>query len=1656
MKHLNWSKRLVAGLLAVVLILSVLPTALAEETEQTQAQCTCAPVEGVHDAACPLYEAPGAEDGAAMPSEEADSAEETENSAAESEDADPAADPAEDNDATEAGDTDSAEQAENDGSTEQTESTETIASETPALFAATPRAGTPTLSGDFTNGTTSTALVSSGEAIAEDWDYEDGNQYLNINIAGLDDSQTYTLEVIMDEAVYAAQIPASQTGCTVSFKQGKKLPANGEDNVYLHDRSGTITYTISKSANISLGVQFYYDTVLWNRDAGARLCWNEGPLIDVVLKDSYGNELGNIYLSNATAAKVYGPSNHEMGEYSDPPYTSYPVVNQHIPFNATTNTTTSNAEVVIKNATTNVYIRLRGYSDASYFEHLRMTINLPTCQNVNGKKYSMEVYDIVFPDNAVHSNIPYTVDSSQEGKYIIEFENLYLTQKDICFVYLRFTDEMRAEVLAEDATYRFDGTVAYTSDSPQYYKNTLQKTSVANNEAYYGRVAVNWGNKASVIINTSTSAKLIVCSAASAITSNYRKENTVSFLGTYGLENTSGTISSDSLIIEELFDIQDENKIGVTTVTIMSPADKSPVTVEYTLVDENGTLYTDASGNSKFSIVVPNNRGPDTWASKLYRSMLPVEHQKYYFKSVRYELSTIAPGEFFALSQRPRSFALAGYWGYILDDTLMTGAIAKSEFHVYDATTGVEMTNLRRTFTTTLGDTKEASGTMQWFTAGQDAAHLTVLPPSEVMAGESFYINAHWRPDLNQYGTITWLDNTRIGILLPYGMFIDENNLIVNTNDWGYGSNIVNATVHEPIPQDNGLENLWIIEVDPEVLVGYTTEELTYVEGKFCLGFHIKVLTSSFVNEQHLKWYQRIFVAADDFTFTYDRSGKAQDIYDLNNNGKTDDYITGFAETETAYTNVKAIDSSIDLVGSMGVDGDLKVEGTVLVLDATQTVQNDYTFTNNKGGQVTTLDYFIEIPQALESMNGKGSVVLQKAAVASANTLKFLYATEPLTREQAKTYDKWLEETQVTDFSKVTMVKIVLADQAVLENGTVTGVSLSLKFVGDYAVCAGAEFSMYTNGSYTYYRTPYSKTLAQDSTEIKGVLTYTAEVNDAQELTLTAAQGMTPTSAAGVREKTITISTEFIKNQNYTIAYDSIKTHNVILSTGVAIETAAATMSSNEANTIFGIHVKLNNGTAIDLASVDSGSSVNLGSYTGAPSFTFTLFNADAITENTIDRWVSFNIVGDNGVTIPIKISIKRILATIQDAKSTIEAGESYVLLGSTQSEVTIAADSAFTMQFVAAGITNAYDAWNLQFDKPLPKGSTIIMIDWTVNGVPVYAYHRADGSTTMIKHTAFTLMGGNNKLTSIQIGDAKLLFVVDLPDSNVQTYNSEMKLTYTGSGVDSASAPLTCIAAGNRNFSAEFSASTPTVEDTFTLNYSVGDANPDSRYANRVLSLVLKAQDDLPSDAYLLVNGTPYYRTLDQEFVIPLAAANVALTGSINIRLVSASIARNGMSCVLNGCLWVSATSSGTRPFKGELVENSSISITLREVEFASLKVTSISDRSLMPEDFANPLDVTIKVMHVPAGSLITMELQEQLGQGYNTTTTAISTVSGAATYSSGACNISYSNEQESTFRLILNRSGMSIGNYQLLFKILDSNGVTLLEVPYRFIVTE
>lgn len=1579
------NRQIVAGLLLVLLILSIFPIGLVQAKET---ECNCTPVDGIHDMMCPCYDE--------------------------------------------------------------------------IVMLSASRAATPSLTAKFSNGTKTTNLVSTGEVIAEGWEYDEGNQYLYVDLSGLDATQKYTVDVILDEAVYAAQIPEDMTGYTVSFKQGTKLPVNGSSTGYLKDLSGTFTFTLSSASAIQLPIQLYYDPALWNQEASAKLCWKDGPLIKVVLKNSGGTSLSEVYLSDATSGRIYDKNKKATSDvWSDPDKQPCAVVAQHRLANLSTGKT-GYGSVTAGSATTNVEVRFCSYRGPKYFENLKITYELPSC-TINGTKYYMEVYDMKIPSGYAHSeNVPKITKTSTT--YTIEYENLFTSdengsQRHLCFVYLKFPDALHSALQSSKYTYfQFSGRGVYTTTSDAYVNNTPW----SSNPKYNGRIFVDWGEYTYVNLDLNNSPQLVVSSAASAPTSNYRRDDAVSFLGTYGLKNASSSVDSGPLIIKQRFDIDNENKIGVTTVNLMSDKNKTPINVKYTLVDENGMLVTDSNGVSEFTISVTNQRnGTYKPVTTLNRGMLPTWQQGYYFKSVEYRLETIAAEDIYAYSDRPQSLVCAGYFGYILDDSAMQGVIARSTSQVFDAISGNEMTNLARTFSTTLSDVKEASGKL---VDSYISSFNKPSIPNEITGGDSFELNAFWLPDVDFYGMLPFLDTAYIGVLLPDGMAIDDNALQVTTYDWNARKINVSATVLDPIPQSGGEENLWIIKVDPSVLVGYTTENLNFITAKQGLGFSIKVLTSAFVKEQQLKWYQRIFVAGDGYIFSENHSAQAYataDIYDLNFNGRTDDYISCFPETYTTYTNVKAVDSSIEISGALGIGGVMQTEGTVIMTESTDTILNTYSFTNNKGGQVTELNYFVKIPQELENMQGKGKILLSGMPSQSDSEFEFVFADVALTESAAASYTGWKTATELgNDFSNVTMVKIKLKSGKVLENSNVAKtVSLPLKFEGDYAACSGAEFSMNINGSYTYYRAPFSKTIYLGTEEVKCKLTYKAPTNDGQAIVLTAAEGMAPTSEQGQRIVTVTVSTDFIKTQNYSITQNSINTNNVRLITDNEITANAATMSSNDANSTFGIHVSLNGGTAVDLAEITEGDKVSLGSASGKPKFTFTLFNADALTENTMERWVSFNIVSDGGVTIPVKVDIKRILATIKNAKSTIEAGENYVLLGSTNTLATIAADSAFTAQFIT-GVTENYNSWTLKFGTALPADTTIAMIDWTDAAKPEYAYYRASGGEKNLAYTSFTLMGKTSRLSAIKHGDAKLLFIVDLPDTNTAAYTTTVSLTYSGPQVGEASSTvLTCNASTTRDFSAAFNQSAVTMGQNFTATYSVGSANVDSRYAGRTVSMVLKPTTTLPEDACLVVNGSRYYINTDEEFIVPVAAANVMKEGTLELCLESASMLKNSVGCVLNGELWVGATTKGEQPFAGEKVSGSETSITLNAITYSALKVTSMSDRAIKPEDFANSVTVKISTKNIPKGAKIVMELQEQIGQGYITTTTAISSVSGTGTFASGVYTINYASAKATgteTITLTFNKSGMPVGNYQLMFTMLDSSNNELLAVPYRFLVTE
>lgn len=425
-------------------------------------------------------------------------------------------------------------------------------------------------------------------------------------------------------------------------------------------------------------------------------------------------------------------------------------------------------------------------------------------------------------------------------------------------------------------------------------------------------------------------------------------------------------------------------------------------------------------------------------------------------------------------------------------------------------------------------------------------------------------------------------------------------------------------------------------------------------------------------------------------------------------------------------------------------------------------------------------------------------------------------------------------------------------------------------------------------------------------------------------------------------------------------------------------------------------------------------------------------------------------------VTIPVRININRELAVAGATKSGITVGKEYLDAGSGDS-ISVSKNSAFTVQFVTSGLNDTnYGARVLRFSAPLPSGTTIVLLDYTGYS-PRYAHCTMDGSTSKLNlASSFILMGKNTQYTVNTGADIteKLLFVVDFSGavSGLENgdYTAQMIVKSNDEDVkDAVSKELKFTTTGIRTFSASVDKVSLNYGESFNVNYSVGNASNDSKYKGRALSLIVSGSG-LPSDAYLIANGIVYRQNEDKQFIIPLTGAQDAGSNSIALKLMSDTLVNNLQPCTLTAKVMISATANAGKPLKGSTVNT--MTVTYDAVKPPSLRVDSMSDRALSPDDLGNAVELFYTIDNIPGEATVTLEVQRYVGAGYSTDTIYLERVTPSTSVSQGVYTVDYATGKLS----LLFSQRLEIGNYQILMSVKNSTGDTLVSVPYRFVVTE
>jgi len=1461
-------------------------------------------------------------------------------------------------------------------------------------------------------------LTSSGASLSG-WNYLSGSmsaedRYLGVSLSGLsmDSTKQYRLVVSMAPIIYINQNDEpTLSNATVSYIRNAPISVN--DNGQYEPATfslSNLTYLIDSGTEaLMFGLPLRFDINLWNKQDGANLGNGSDPLLRIYLQEKQPDgsfitiEGQDVSLLQAT---VSGKLGYSLG------FRTYIVGGSDV---ETSNMGADDTMRAHFSQFTN------SYNGGQYVSDLKIEIKIPSC-TIGETTHRLEYKD--FSINGVSGTPKYEESFNEDtGVLTITAKNVY-TKSSLFTIYF-----MAPEAVKEvPGSYKFNGTVSVTADGVNVASN-LPKT-----------ITVDTDSKA--ILNTFKAAGL----------ANVLDLETVQVLGNLAINNTAAAQNgSGPLWISLHFDTNDTNAVAVSTVNIMCDRDSQNITIRYSLVDKDGSpAFVDPQTgiNQVFTTTVANKRySPGgTVSNSSYqtftRNDLPGEHSQFYFETFTYTMGNL-PGNGFPYNPSANRSPSGGgtFWGYVTTDTIPVVMPAHS-ITIYRQDTEGEIGEelLAATTTTTIDD-----GTKSVYGLKSAGTTASVVP-----AGDSVTINGTVYIPNYPYSSNNCLNNIRLGIVLPAGVTVNAASVTAT-----YKAGSLSVEQIEQRPLDNG-ETLYVIKFVSGQKIGYYNEYLKAIESGDSLTFSIQLNTDKSISSQPFVLRERIFVAGlgqvNSASGSY-ASNSVLDTYDLNENGRTDDRVGCFGDSTTTSISFQASPAELAITDELvNADGET---GTSLTLASFADVLTYNLHVECTAGGSASEFYYM-IPVAKTSMTSdpvfmeECQVDLELKAAATVTTsqgtaMKVLYSTTPIAGySDTLSLNDWSETLpDGKTWQDVTVIKVVAAEDEI-ENGSINVISVPLGYAGvdtEYEHMAGYQIQWSSRGYY-HYKVGYNSNSGTKSTEGATItLTYTRQ--DPICFTLTAAKDGQP--LAGQNTYVLDLQVLFYLAQEYRVK--QITPYNVnLMGTDYNFDTA----TSAEANENFRINISVkkqgDETSQSPIALQKDNDIIGALDENSIPVFTFTIENADALSDIVTERKVTLTLIGSNGVIVPVEITIKRELAAAEPTTSAIVAGKLYAPFeGSTSAAVSC--DSAFTAQFVTEYIPKNYTGHTIVFDSALVSGTTITMIDWTDPTALKYYNYTFNGSTKAVKLTAFQGMGSSGAYTESTKADVvmeRLLFIVSFPAGGEPIRENTMKLTknLTTDTTTEESSVLTFTTVQERGFSLSSSNNSVRCGDSFTVSYTSGCSVTDSRYTNRNLSLVIKpSQGSFPIVSRLTVDGTNYYLNAQGYFVVPLKAVQTG-NGSVTVSF-DAQLSEN-ISIQIS--LWASATANGAKPLMGSTVAGP-ISVSVEANVAPSFEVNSMSDRLLEIEDLSNPLTVNFSKVNT---TTVTIELQKKIGADYVTQTTVLESVNGKTSADAGQGVFAVSG----TTATIKLSSSTSIGTYRLLFTV--SSATDTIEVPYNFVVVD
>lgn len=1466
---------------------------------------------------------------------------------------------------------------------------------------------------------TGTTLTEEG-AVINNWSYRE-TKFLQINPNTPDDDDEYSITVILPKEMYVLTNnvvkPVGYSDVTFTKNENINLQNYASSNIYnVKPFSGTFKYTLERGkTGGSIQLEIGYDEYLWDKLGESPVTKENVKPIEVILK----NETKNQVVKNVSIKEVYSKEAFALGSvYNQAVYNNYAY---------------TGAVELIKDSVvnySNTIITSNQVPENLYFEKIQYDITLPSF-TYNDKTYYLEVDT----SNINVGNYKPIVDESEvsEGKIRLIYNDIYYnTNNKIYNFIVKFPEELKDETL-NDYTFNNGKINMYIKDKNSNVKllksgamTTFHYKDKAEENVTFGAI-----NKQTTILD--------------------RPSDAISLLGGFVLRN-AGLKDSEAKNIKVTIDKNNTNLIHVTTINLPVDVSTPTINVKYTLIDEQGQSYCEQDVCEfiySFDNPYYNVRKAQNQLKRIYREMLPENHRNYFFKTIEYDLVSLPAETYMFSSGGSNGYGSAGnFFGYVSDEVQSNQSVVSEVI-----LTSENANQLKVNPTTTFSN---ASSTAY----GIDNINVS---NNSINAGENTILTGRINVSDYPYGNCTWLQDMVLGLVLPKGVTVNEQSIVLNTlaNTFVDVKNIT----HEDLENGNVL---WKIYVDPDVAIGYATESITTLSnGKF-LNFSIQLDTAYKMNQQTINFIDSLYAAS--LTQSNSASGgwawaRKTDIYDVNDNSQTNDAVGGIrAGTATAQFEIvpqKArflIDDTLELVKD-GLAIDLSDKIKMNSKDEILNYKINFDCTN--GGSVENFSYFIPIPKTsynpdeylIKDVNKFFNTKLNSKAIQTGSDLYSLYYTIDNVNYTNKNDDqiKWYTEEELDEeninLSKITMIKI-LPKVDIIPNGSRTTITIPLKYDGtEYNEEAGNEIKFSSAGFYLYL---INGRESEGNFPTDGV---SASINVERELEDINFLLSKDDDNHNVEIQNLPI---FINNQSYKI--NKVEVSGITLRTRDYIS-FNQNMESIQANTNFAITAQLDDGTEYEILDSANTNPIEIGMIekNKQSTLTFKIYNSDSIGAIYLEtREVVIYLETENGVKFKQKIIINSKPSEASSPEISIQAGKHYTTFDETNNEISISNGSSFTAQYVLNYIPSNYIERQIVFNKNMKVGTTITLIDKVNDEKPTYYYYVVEDDISKIKLQNFTKMGSNEKYqysNSQQIQNEILLFIVDF--NSVENLTNDLYSTYFNlqgkDGVENFNSNSLIFNIYDKRQVNLVNANEIKFNEQLTLQYnSISSLGTETNYTGRKLSIVLKS-DNLPLDTYIEANNQIYYLNEDNEFIIPFIDI-LNNDGILNIKFSSKLLPKNSTNYLINGELWLSKTSNSEQPKAGEKIKEFNFNLINEGVSSPSLKITGIENRIVNSETVGNENKLYYE-FECDKSLVTTIELQQKVDNTYQKLTNILSSVNGNTNPVLGVYTIeSVNGNNEVRFNL---SSSIEKGTYRFVIKVQNELG-EIIEVPYNFIINE